>query len=331
MNKLSIYALKVFRKLYARSFGKSNLIPVPQEKDPDKASDLIYDLLVSDKPCMIARLGAVELSCIRNYLSIKARDKNIIRYIKGETYDWWWNEGVKYTMMNNAGFFPPTEDKLEQFCELMLEDVRQIDICGVFPSVDVMVKEVLPYMNSPIFLPLYTFDPFISERNPWSKVLDGKRILVIHPFIELIERQYARREQLFSNPNVLPEFELKTIKAVQSLGGDSNGFKDWFEALNWMKKEMDATDYDIVLIGCGAYGFPLAAHAKRMGKKAVHIGGGLQLLFGIKGKRWEDSKAATQWGLPEDFYVKLFDNPAWVRPDEYRTNHSNKVENACYW
>lgn len=47
---------------------------------------------------------------------------------------------------------------------------------------------------------------------------------------------------------------------------------------------MDKIDYDICLIGCGAYGFPLAAHAKRKGKKAVHLGGALQLLFGIKGK-----------------------------------------------
>lgn len=49
-----------------------------------------------------------------------------------------------------------------------------------------------------------------------------------------------------------------------------------------MKDEIDKRDYDIALIGCGAYGFPLAAHIKRSGKKAVHLGGALQLLFGIK-------------------------------------------------
>lgn len=75
-----------------------------------------------------------------------------------------------------------------------------------------------------------------------------------------------------------------TLEAVQSLGGSNNKFQSWFEALQWMEDEMDKTDYDICLIGCGAYGFPLAAHAKRKGKKAVHLGGALQLLFGIKGK-----------------------------------------------
>lgn len=70
----------------------------------------------------------------------------------------------------------------------------------------------------------------------------------------------------FSNSDVLPDFELITLKAIQSLGGTKQ-FTDWFEALNWMQQKMDKIDYDICLIGCGAYGFPLAAHAKRMGKK----------------------------------------------------------------
>ena len=45
---------------------------------------------------------------------------------------------------------------------------------------------------------------------------------------------------------------------------------------------MNKTDYDICLIDCGAYKFPLAAHAKRQGKKAIHLDGSLQLLSKIK-------------------------------------------------
>ena len=235
-----------------------------------------------------------------------------------------------WAMEQNAGFFPPTEEKLSQFCRLMLDDTREMDICGIFSVVEPLIHYVEPYMSSPLYVPLYTYSPFVSSR-PWSRILRGKKVLVIHPFAELIVKQYARREQLFDNPDVLPEFDLKVIKAVQSLGGESNGFADWFEALNYMLDEMDKTDYDVCLIGCGAYGFPLAAHAKRQGKKAIHFGGELQLLFGIKGARWENPQQATQWGLSGDYYKKLFSNPSWVRPDEYRNAHSQKVENACYW
>ena len=88
-----------------------------------------------------------------------------------------------------------------------------------------------------------------------------------------------------------------------------------------MKKQVDAMDFDIAILGCGAYGLPLAAHIKRIGKKAVHMGGASQILFGIRGKRWEDHPVIS----------KLF-NEHWARPDENETpTNSKNVEDGCYW
>jgi hypothetical protein len=93
-----------------------------------------------------------------------------------------------------------------------------------------------------------------------------------------------------------------------------------------MIAEIDACEFDICLIGCGAYGFPLAAHVKRMGKKAVHLGGSLQLLFGIKGKRWENPNYNEVYN-----YSNLI-NEHWVYPSLHETpQHASKVEEACYW
>ena len=121
----------------------------------------------------------------------------------------------------------------------------------------------------------------------------------------------------------MPKFEsLHIIKAVQSIGGVNNGFHNWFEALDYMKREVDNTEFDIALIGCGAYGMPLAAHCKDIGKKAIHLGGALQLLFGIRGSRWEDN-SYEQKNLMNDY---------WVRPlPSERPVEANAVENACYW
>ena len=92
-----------------------------------------------------------------------------------------------------------------------------------------------------------------------------------------------------------------------------------------MKQQMNEIDYDIALIGCGAYGLNLAAHAKRMGKKSFHLGGVLQILFGIIGKRWETDKQK------KDIYLKLF-NEHWVRPmNEEKPKYSNLVEDNTYW
>jgi hypothetical protein len=45
-------------------------------------------------------------------------------------------------------------------------------------------------------------------------------------------------------------------------------------------------DFDIALLACGAFGHPLCAHIKSIGRKAVYMGGELHLLFGIYGARW---------------------------------------------
>lgn len=68
--------LKILRKLYTKTFGRNQLPPLQREEDPDKASEMIYNLLSDDKPCMIARFGANELNSVINYLGVNA--KNIL-------------------------------------------------------------------------------------------------------------------------------------------------------------------------------------------------------------------------------------------------------------
>ena len=65
-----------------------------------------------------------------------------------------------------------------------------------------------------------------------------------------------------------------------------------------MQKEIDKIDFDIAILGCGAYGYPLASYIKSIGKKAIHIGGATQLIFGIKGKRWEKASFINEKVFP---------------------------------
>ena len=122
-----------------------------------------------------------------------------------------------------------------------------------------------------------------------------------------------------------------TLKAVQSIGGTEK-FSTWFDALDYMKQQIDGIDFDIALIGCGAYGMPLAAHIKRSGKQAIHFGGSLQLLFGIRGKRWETSEYGKTYftdGIGK--YPSLVNN-YWIRPYETsKFKGAEKVEGGCYW
>jgi len=225
-------------------------------------------------------------------------------------------------MQNNAGFFPVNDESLDTFAEMFLEHSKQIDIMGVWFN---QYEDVIcnTYCSNAELVDLCCLEPF-RFANPWSSRLAGKKVLVIHPFAESIRKQFEeKRGLLFPDPAVLPEFELKTIRAVQSLGGAKTGFASWFDAYHHMCDEMAATDFDICLIGAGAYGLPLAGFAKQLGKQEIHMGGVTQILFGIKGKRWEE--------LYSDSIALLF-NEHWVRPMTSETPVSKDlVEKGCYW
>lgn len=270
----------------------------------------IGELIARNKPLMIARLGSVELSCLRFYSEMRSGKKN--------TY----TKSIRYALSNNAGFFPTDDNSLDSFSEIYLDNLRQADALAVwFNNYEDVICNTCSKDAELVHLDCLAAYHFT---NPWSVRLAGRKVLVIHPFAESISRQYAeKRRLLFSDSNVLPEFELQTIKAVQSIAGSKVKFASWFDAYRSMCDEMTKVDFDICLIGAGAYGLPLASFAKTLGKQAVHMGGVTQILFGIKGKRWEE--------LYEDSTALLF-NEHWVRPLPSETPDNNSsVEKGCYW
>lgn len=175
---------KVITKIHPPKLQTTKLKYV---EDADKASEIIYDTLSNERPCMIARFGSIELDTVTNYLGMSKYKWHIMSCILGETPIWWWTQH-QYNMLKNI-------------------------------------------------------------------------------------------------------------------------------------------DYDICLIGCGAYGFHLAAHAKLTGHKAVHLGGSLQLLFGIAGKRWFDPNSNILYPI-----YKNIKNENWTYPDmTEKPSGADKVENGCYW
>ena len=327
MNKVEIYTLKALRKLYSKIFASKSSTYDRGITDPDKVSELIYNLLASGKPCMIARYGAFELASVVNYLGVKNAQHSCLKYITGKSPQWWWNKRLMGFLQSNAGFFPSTEENLMKFGEMMIEDSKFVDILGSWQKNELFLSSVLTEAKK---IQLMYLDPYWSKK-PWSRALEGKKVLVVHPFAESIKSQYEKRKYLFKVQDTLPDFKsLEVFKAIQSIGGESNGYKDWFEALEYMMSEIDKHDYDVCLIGCGAYGFPLAAHVKRMGKQAIHMGGSLQLLFGIMGNRWDHDEPHYENGV--FIYYAGLENKYWVRPSASERPKSHKVvENSCYW
>ena len=330
MKKIEIITLKALRKIYGKLFGSKSSTYDRGITDPDKASEQIYNLLASGKPCMVARYGSTEMLAITNYLGVTAKHHSVLKYIQGKQFAWWWEDNVKDQMTRWSGFFPSTEENLMKFGDMMIEDSKQLDILGSWLPDEKVLKKTFNLGYQDVFL--RNLEPFWSKQ-PWTSYLEGKRVVVVHPFAESIKNQYDNyRDKIFEDPKVLPTFSsFRVVKAVQSLGGESN-FETWFEALDYMKKEVEREDFDVCLIGCGAYGFPLAAYVKSMGKQAIHLGGALQLLFGIKGNRWENPNyGVKEWGIPYGSYCSLI-NELWVKPSiEDTPKIAKQIEGACYW
>jgi len=323
--------LKSLKVIYRKIVRKQFLSPIC-DLDRQSANDRIYNLLSTSNPCMIARYGSTEMGTVLNYICIKSDEpfiKKIWNYITDKTEMPWWDEIHLKPMEIWSGVFPISYELCEKFSKRYIDDSSEIDILGSFHY----TEKFMPLKNETQKIHLETLYPFFVDR-PWTKVLEGKKVLVVHPFAKTISEQYKRREVLFKNKNILPTFDLITFKAVQSIAGEKVPYKDWFEALNYMENEISKIDFDICILGCGAYGLPLAAHIKRMGRKAIHMGGGVQLLFGIKGKRWENGNYKWTYKTPialDINYEQLY-NENWVRASEdERPKSAEKVEGACYW
>ncbi|HUM50422.1 MAG TPA: hypothetical protein PK431_01355, partial [Chitinophagales bacterium] len=230
-----------------------------------------------------------------------------------------WRPIVKQEMEFISGFFPTTDENLEKFVELYLKITPTIDILGIWSNYyeDVIVKNYCPKAT---LVPLKSIEPYYFD-NPWSSTLKNKKVLFIHPFKDSIEKQFLVRDRLFENKEILPDFELRTIKAIQSSANSKTEFNTWFNALDYLQEQIVKTDFDVAIIGAGTYGLPLAAFVKSIGKQAIHMGGATQLMLGIKGNRWD-----------KDPIISKLYNEYWTRPFDYETPKDyKKVEGGSYW
>jgi hypothetical protein len=278
----------------------------------DAGNAIVREAIAAGKPCMIGRLGSAELGCAS--FKIRWRADGPVRFP--------YPKSLRRVLEVNAGLFPTDSSSLDRFSGVFLAAVSDADVMAVcfHRNEHRIVERYCPGVK----LVQHEAVNSVLWADPWTQELAGKVVLVVHPFAKTIESQYrTRRTLLFDNPKILPEFELRTLAAVQSSAGNECGFASWFEALEHMRECIAATEFDVALIGAGAYGLPLAAAVKEMGRQAVHLGGATQLLFGIRGRRWEVES-------PDDI-APLF-NEHWVRPSAEETpEDSGLVEGGCYW
>ena len=289
-----------------------------------KDQEYIKYLIRKSTPLFIGRLGAVEMTAFLNYLQINNKLPNSEQFKIGKYYldkvlPNWWSVGSQRSMCNNAGFFPASPENLTKWGVLMEKDIKDVDILLRWLKNE---KLLLPLNMNMNFLAYRNIEyPFLFL-NPYIEALEGMKVLVISPFSETIKHQYELIDKIWSIKAMCPKYELKTLQSYNILRGNNKDadVRTWFDALKKMEEKISNIDFDIALIGCGAYAFHLGAFIKRMGKKAITTCGSTQLLFGIYGNRWV-----------EFLKEKGIYNGYWTRPFDTKPKGYEKVENAAYW
>jgi|TARA_X000001388_G_scaffold25909_1_gene18132 hypothetical protein len=276
-------------------------------------NDYIRSCLIQSVPFAAGKIGGIECSAMQEYL----RSKKKASWFK----PMWWST-LASALYNNAGVFPETAHGLDHWAREYSDSLIDIDLMGVWSpqfQEDHIIKE-WAFMSN--LCATRALEPFYHSQ-PWTRALESKKVLIISPFVKTIGNQYKNKTKVWNNleKDINPDFDIKFLKCPLSPALQAPTTDSWLLSLKDMCDKIENIDFDVALIGAGAYSLPLCSFIKNKEKSAIHLGGGLQVMFGVKGNRW----------LSHDIINKLF-NEHWVFPSEDETpKNTHIVEGSCYW
>jgi hypothetical protein len=265
-----------------------------------KIFDCIQESLAKGCGALIGRHGSTEMSCI--FSDSPEIYKKVL-----ETY---------------SGVFGPFEEWISVYKEATSES--DIFAAGWYEP---LAQKELDYVNKiskAILIPLRSLEPYYSS-DPWSSALMGRRVSVVSSFADTMQGQI--KQDIWENKKILPEACWSFIRSYYcpriACGRCEwpSGVGCWKTAVDYLEQKVLATDPEIVLIGCGGLAMPLALRLKNKGIIAIVLGGAIQILFGIKGLRWESHSEISE-----------FFNDSWTFPsDDEIPGGAEKIERGCYW
>lgn len=277
----------------------------------DKLKDeILFDYLKFKKIFSAGKIGTAEV------LGLEYHDRKIRWPIAGLG----WSRSAQ-RLANNAGFFPAEKNAFRNWDQIMRNAISDLD-----------------------FICLWQKDPFLQEyeRNLVDRLapkarrvkmnslgksllplLVGQKILVISPFVRTMEDQLSKLEAIHDSERSKRidwdglASQIQFLRCPFQWHLEPSPFSSWENGLYTLTELALSKNFEIALIGAGAWSIPLSAAIKKGGRSAIHTGGETQLFFGIRGKRWDS------YG----FY-----NSSWTSclPEETPMG-TNKIDSGCYW
>jgi len=232
-------------------------------------------------------------------------------------------------MQTNDGIYCNKQEDVELYAKLYNKGIKSSTYISCFDTLYARQQNMyLQYKGMDKGLDYRILEPFyLLEEGivPWSHSLLGKKILIIHPFVETFQEQMKKGWSFFKDRSIFqPGQEIIYYKAYNTLV-NNHIHKNWFDTFSRMCKDIKELDFDIALLGCGGYGIPLCSFINgTLNKSCIYVGGGLQLLFGVTGSRWLNHPIIKRESERE--------GSLWTQPNanEHLKNYKY-IEGGCYW
>ncbi len=243
-----------------------------------------------------------------------------------------WNGPLRTQMTVNAGLWPPTNPTLAAWSTHMRREV--------LPYMDHVVQwynaaHEVPVLETwaPQAVQHTTLDDLDPWNGPWTAAIPSNTpVAIVTPFATSIAAQLAQPTLPTHVPWSSPPPRFFTVRTGCSPALDVEGAAPmwpaailaggWKAAVDHCVAATLAGGARVAIVGCGALSLPIVAALKRAGVVAIHLGGTHQLLFGIRGRRWNGHPHIGEW----------MRESCWRDPVPEETPAlARKVEGACYW
>lgn len=271
------------------------------------------------RPFFIARMSGIESAVMGDYLesgiNLNVVDRDIIQKHSGiycvSEEDW--KAFVEMTMLSfdNADFIAVWDGECYLQCQQMY------DYC----------KKRFQHKNT---IPAQCLEPYYYFKETtydFPSLFHGKRVLVITSHASSIEYQIVHGHvgKIFYPYDIFREpGNIQVYRSCQQHGRNCDG-RSWKVHYEEMCADISKLDFDVAFIGAGGFSNLLGYFIfKHLGRSALYIGGPIQLMFGVMGRRWTGNDTIRK--------ILKRNGKYWIRPlvDDYM-NGSYIVEDECYW
>ena len=256
-----------------------------------EAQDTFNQLMTSDKPTWIGRLGGSDTDFVEYWTGTEFQDPRVD------------------LLRRLNGYFDPYQDvnNLRLFRDMYIESSRNMDLCTVHMSsifgealngsteetATLKYKYGIPQIMCWRFIENCTY--FLESFQAWGS---GQKILVVSPFSKSIDFQTQpdRVSKIHLPQFAFPECTFVTLDSPITYNTDdwicedSDKSETWFDVADRMFERIKTEDFDVAWLSCGSYAMYLGHRIKRdLGKKAIYMGGMTNVFFNIYNFRYSST------------------------------------------